>query len=244
MRGFAANPSIRDDEVSVNGLQPMESVWILNCLAEFGNSSVAVGWTTNAARLDGGPVDRAVNDWALEGYREYLRLLVRLQLGTFLRTKLDASDIVQQVLLQAHEGRGQFRGSTEAEWLGWLRAILANTLAMTARRFDTRSREQSRERSLEAELDLSSARLESLLVADQTSPSERVVKVEEILRLARALALLPDDQRRVVELHHLRGQTVAEVAAEMNRTRPAVVGLLFRGLKRLRELLRDQGGER
>ncbi len=190
---------------------------------------------------DGGSVDSAVNQWGLEGYREYLRLLVRLQLGTFLRAKLDASDIVQQVMLHAHENRSQFRGVTESEWLGWLRAILANTLAATARRFDTQSREATRERSLEAELDLSSARLENLLAADQTSPSERVVRVEEVLRLAGALAQLPDDQRRVVELHHLRGLTVAEVAGQMDRTRPAVVGLLFRGLKRLRELLRDQG---
>lgn len=186
-------------------------------------------------------MDRAANEWILEAYREYLRLLVRLQLGSFLRAKLDASDIVQQVMLHAHENRSQFRGGTEAEWLGWLRTILANTLAMTARRFDTQSREVSRERSLEAELDLSSARLESLLAADQSSPSERVVRVEEVLNLARALAQLPEDQRRVVELHHLRGLSVADVAQEMERTRPAIVGLLFRGLKRLRELLRDQG---
>lgn len=206
------------------------------------NRTVACRRHKFAVSPDGGRVDRAVNDWALEGYREYLRLLVRLQLGTLLRAKVDASDIVQQAMLHAHEGRGQFRGSTEAEWLGWLRVILANTLAATVRRFDTQSRELTRERSLEAEMDLSSARLEGLLADDLTSPSERVVKVEEVLRLARALALLPEDQRRVVELHHLKGQTVAEVAVEMDKTRPAIVGLLFRGLKRLRELLRDQGG--
>ncbi len=188
-------------------------------------------------------MDGAVNQWGVEGYREYLRLLVRLQLGSFLRAKLDASDIVQQVMLQAHENRAQFRGITESEWLGWLRAILANTLAATARRFDTQSRTATRERSLEAELDLSSARLENLLAADQSSPSERVVRVEEVLRLAGALAQLPEDQRRVVELHHLRGLTVAQVADQIDRTRPAVVGLLFRGLKRLRQLLRDPGEE-
>ena len=187
-------------------------------------------------------MDSAAHQWGVEGYREYLRLLVRLQLGTFLRAKLDASDIVQQVMLHAHENRTQFRGISEAEWLGWLRAILANTLAATARRFDTQSREATRERSLEAELDLSSARLENLLAADQSSPSERVVHVEEILQLAGALAQLPDDQRRVVELHHLRGLKVADVATEMDRTRPAVVGLLFRGLKRLREILREGEG--
>ncbi len=181
---------------------------------------------------------------ALEAYRDYLVLLARLQLGAGLQVKLDASDVVQQVLLQAHEARTQFRGSTEAEWLAWLRAILANALASQVRRFHTGARDLGRERSLEAELDLSSSRLEGLLAADQTSPSERAVHSEELGRLARALAQLPDDQRRVVELHHLQGLSVADVAQQMGRTRPAVVGLLFRGLKKLRELLAEPKDDR
>ncbi len=172
-------------------------------------------------------------------YLDYLRVLARLQLGVHSRAKLDASDIVQQTILHAHANRGQFRGTTEAEWLAWLRAILANTLAATLRAFNTAAREASRERSLETELERSSARLEGLLAADQSSPSEGAVRGEELLRLAAALGQLPDDQRLVVELHHLKGLTVAEVAAKIGRTRPAVVGLLFRGLKRLRELLAE-----
>jgi RNA polymerase sigma-70 factor, ECF subfamily len=175
----------------------------------------------------------------LEGYRDYLRLLARLPLGARLQAKLDASDVVQQTILQAHASRAQFRGRTEAEWLAWLRAILANALAAAARRFDTGARQLGRERSLEADMDLSSSRLEGLLAADQTSPSERAVRSEELLQLAAALGRLPEDQRRVVELHHLKGLPVAEVAEQMGRTRPAVVGLLFRGLKKLRELLRE-----
>jgi RNA polymerase sigma-70 factor (ECF subfamily) len=177
----------------------------------------------------------------LEGYRVYLSLLARQQVGPRLQAKLDASDVVQQTILQAHERRLQFRGSTEAEWLAWLRAILANVLAAGARRFDTHSRQLDRERSLEIEIEQSSSRLECLLAADQTSPSERVVRGEELLRLAAALAQLPDDQRQVVELHHLQGLPVADVAEQMGRTRPAVIGLLYRGLKKLRELLQDQG---
>jgi RNA polymerase sigma-70 factor (ECF subfamily) len=186
-------------------------------------------------------VDRTADasERPLEAYRDYLRLLTRLQIGARLQSKLDASDIVQQALLQAHEGRDQFRGRSEAEWLGWLRAILANALAGALRRFDTLARDPGRERSLEADLDLSSSRLEGLLTADLTSPSERAVRGEELVRLARAMSRLPEDQRRVVELHHLQGLAVADVARQMGRTRPAVVGLLFRGLKKLRELLRD-----
>ena len=179
-------------------------------------------------------------DRPLESYRAYLRLLARLELGARLQAKLDASDVVQQAILQAHQHRQQFRGTTEAEWLAWLRAILANTLAAAARQFDTRSRELVRERCLEADLERSSSRLECLLAADQTSPSERAVRGEELLRLAAALAQLPEDQRLVVELHHLKGLAIADVALQTGRTRPAVVGLLYRGLKKLRELLREK----
>ena len=83
--------------------------------------------------------------------------------------------------------------------------------------------------------------MERSLTADLTSPSERAVRGEELRRLAHALAELPDDQRRVVELRYLNGLTVADVAEQIGRTRPAAVGLLFRGLKRLRELLREPG---
>ena len=177
----------------------------------------------------------------LEPYGDYLRLLARLQLSPRLQAKLDASDAAQQTLLQAHANRAQFRGQTEAEWLGWLRAILANVLAGAARQFAAEARDLHRERSLEAELELSASRLGSLLVADQSSPSERAVRCEEVLRLAHAIARLPADQQQVVELHHLKGLPVAEVAERMGRSRSAVVGLLFRGLKKLRELLREQG---
>jgi RNA polymerase sigma-70 factor (ECF subfamily) len=178
----------------------------------------------------------------LEGYRDYLRLLARTQLGPRLQAKLDASDVAQQAILQAHQAREQFRGTTEAEKLAWLRAILANVLAAASRRFGTKTRDIDRERSLEGDLELSSSRLECLFAADQTSPSQRAVRCEELLRLAAALTRLPEEQRQVVELHHLKGLTVAEVAEQMGRTRAAVVGLLFRGLKKLRQLLRE-GGE-
>ena len=148
----------------------------------------------------------------LEAYRDYLRVLARLHLGTRLQAKMDASDVVQHALLRAYEGREQFRGRTEAERLAWLRAILANALAAAVRRFDAGMRDLDRERSLEAELDLSSSRLECLLAADQTSPSDGAVRGEELVRLAAALARLPDDQRCVVELHHLKGLPVAETA--------------------------------
>src|SRR5262249_13625143 len=134
-------------------------------------------------------------------------------------------------------------GRTEAELAAWLRSILANNLAEAARRFGADARDIARERSLEARLEESSARLEACLLADQSSPSQQVMRNEQLLYLARALAELPEDQRLAVELHHLKGFTVAEVGQQMDKTRAAVVGLLFRGLKALRQQLNAKDGE-
>jgi RNA polymerase sigma-70 factor (ECF subfamily) len=173
---------------------------------------------------------------AVEDYRDYLRLLARLQLDPRLAGKVDPSDVVQLTLVKAHQNREQFRGQTAAEQAGWLRRILANTLIDAARKF---GRELDLEQPLEQRVHDSSARLEAWLAADQSSPSEAAGRQEQLLRVARALGQLPDDQRTVIELHHLRDQPVAGIAQALGRTEASVAGLLRRGLKRLRELLQE-----
>jgi RNA polymerase sigma-70 factor (ECF subfamily) len=174
--------------------------------------------------------EKEAGGWRLEQYRDYLRLLARLQLDPRLQGKLDPSDVVQEKI-------GQFRGQSEAELAGWLRKILANTLAQAVRKFGAGMRELGRERSLEAALEASSARLEGWLAADQSSPSQHVERQEQLLRLAEVLAQLPEDQRQAVEMHHLQGYPVAELAERMGRSSASIGALLYRGLKRLRKLL-------
>jgi RNA polymerase sigma-70 factor, ECF subfamily len=177
----------------------------------------------------------------LEQYRNYLYLLAKLRLGPQVRGKLDASDVVQEALLQAHKNAGQFRGQTEAERIAWLRRILATTLAGALRKYATRARDLASERSLQAALDESSANLEQWLAIDQSSPSQRASRTEQLVLLADALLQLPEDQREAVELHHLKGCSVAEVAEQLGKSKAAVAGLLFRGLKQLRGILQERG---
>ncbi|HEV3162931.1 MAG TPA: sigma-70 family RNA polymerase sigma factor [Isosphaeraceae bacterium] len=173
----------------------------------------------------------------LEHYRDYLLLLARLQLDAQLRGQFDPSDVVQQTLLKAHQNWDQFRGRGDAERAAWLRRILANHLADLYRKAN--HRQGGRERSLEAALEQSSARIEAWLQADQSSVSQKAMRHEQLHRLAASLALLPEDQRMALELRHLQGLSVPEVGRAMGRTTAAVASLLYRGLKTLRHLLED-----
>ena len=83
--------------------------------------------------------------------------------------------------------------------------------------------------------------MEAWLGAEQSSPSERVERNEQLLRLAGALARLPDDQREAVTLHHLQGWSLSDLAKHLDRSEGAIAGLLHRGFKKLRELLQDEG---
>ena len=175
----------------------------------------------------------------LERFREYLRLLARQHIGQ-LRGKLDASDLVQQTLLEAHRKRNQFRGHSDAELAGWLRKLLAYTLADAVRALGRAKRDVARERSLEAALEQSSARIEAWLVADQSSPSQQAERHEQAVRLADALAKLPEAQREALELRHCHGWSLAEISGHMGRSPAAVAGLLKRGARQLRSLLEDR----
>ncbi|HEX5269198.1 MAG TPA: sigma-70 family RNA polymerase sigma factor [Gemmataceae bacterium] len=155
-----------------------------------------------------------------------------------MRGKIDLSGVVQQTLLEAHQAMDQLLRMTPDQQAAWLRKALACNLADEIRKLGTAMRDVGREVSLEQAVEESSARLDAWLAADHPSPSDRAVRNEELLRLAHALAQLPEDQRLAVEPHHLRGRPVAEVASELNRSEGAAGALLVRGLKKLRQLLK------
>jgi RNA polymerase sigma-70 factor, ECF subfamily len=178
---------------------------------------------------------------APECFRAYLGLLARMQLDEALQGKVDLSGVVQQTLLEACQAQQRFLQLSDGQRVAWLRTALAHNLKDEVRKLGTARRDAGRERSLEAALEESSARLEAWLAADQSSPSDEAVRNELLLRLADALAQMPEDQRQAVELRHLRGYSLAEVAQQMGRSKGAAAKLIFRGIERLQALLPELG---
>jgi RNA polymerase sigma-70 factor (ECF subfamily) len=163
------------------------------------------------------------------------------RLGSRLRVKLDMEDLLQDVSLEAYRDIGRFRGSTEREFLCWLRKILATILMNQLRHyFGTARRNVRRERRLTVTgLDDSPGNRAFDPVAPDTSPSGRALKQERASRLTEAIEHLPAPYRRVIVLRHLEGLSFAEVARRMERTEDSVKNMWFRALRHLRGMLGD-----
>lgn len=176
----------------------------------------------------------------LDGYRNYLDLLARVEIGRRLQNKVDTADVVQETFLEAHHHLAAFRGSTNAEFVAWLRSILAGKIANLVRHYvATQARDIRREQNLEINLDQSSRLIDRGLMAIESTPSQQVMRHEQGLQLAEALARLPSDYREVVVLRHLEELTFPEVAERMQRTVDSVQKLWVRALARLRLLMKD-----
>ena len=176
-------------------------------------------------------------DEVFERTRPYLRLLAQTNLGERLKQKVDASDVVQQTLLQAHEDRNQFRGESEKQLVAWLKSILKNRLIDMARHWKGQKRDMERDVNLQQKVDDSFRRVDDWLAMSQTSPSMAAQGNEALVLLSAAVEKLPDDLRKVVVMHHLQGMKLVEISTAIGCDETTVGRRLFRGMKQLGELM-------
>lgn len=180
--------------------------------------------------------DEAARGGLLDGFRTYLELLARIELSRRLQTKVDPADVVQETFLEAHRNFANFRGGSEAEFVGWLRTILAARISNLVRHFvGTQGRDIRRERALQVDLDQSSRALDRGLVALHSTPSQQLARRELGVMLADALARLPEEYREVIVLRHFEELPFPDVAIRMERTVDSVQKLWVRALARLRQ---------
>jgi RNA polymerase sigma-70 factor (ECF subfamily) len=182
----------------------------------------------------------AVNQ-ALGEYRAYLETLTFIQIDPRLRGGFSLSDVIQNTLVEAWSDLERIQALDAADRKRWLRRMLVNNLLEEVERVRARKRDVFREQSLEAAAAESSCRLQSWLAAEDSSPSERLARQEEGLRLLEALSKLAPRQREALILQKYHGWTLAQIAEHLGCTTGAVAGLHARGLKELRKHLSDTG---
>lgn len=174
--------------------------------------------------------DRSAQEELFGRWRPLLRLQARHLLGAELSARMDPSDIVQETMEQAFQDLNQFRGSTEAEWVGWLQTLLAGH-ADKARRHH---------RAIKRDLRRESAYPASQLTDPRAGQPVQGIDSDQAIRLAAAIEQLPSDMRQVILRRVFDRIPFAVLAEELGRSAGAARVLWTRALHRLQELLESR----
>jgi RNA polymerase sigma-70 factor (ECF subfamily) len=176
----------------------------------------------------------------LETHRNYLRVLAASCLHREMQGKADPSDVVQETLLKVHENFRHFRGTTEVEWMAWLRKILVNHLSDYQKGFRRERRSVAREQSLESLVERSSVMLRNLGPAPGPSPSQEAQRREAAAIVAEAIAELEPEDRDVVILRNLHELDWKAVGEQTGRSPDAARMLWARAMQRVGGLLKGR----
>ena len=184
------------------------------------------------------PSHTAVNQ-ALEKYRAYLETLTFIQIDPRLRGKFGWSDIIQGTLIEATRTLESIEAMDPEDQQRLLRCMLFRTLYDEIDRWRTVGRDAGRERSLDEAAEQSSCRLRDWIIAEESTPSKKLMEQEGKLRVLAAMSQLPQREREALSLQYDHGWKLAQIAEYLGCTMNVVAGLQARGRKRLRKLLSD-----
>ena len=181
----------------------------------------------------------------LRRYRSRLRRMVCFRLDPRLKGRMDPSDVVQDICLEAWRHLGSYVQQPDIPIFLWLRAVAGHKLSDLHRHhLGARMRDARREVSLHegALPGATSAALAAQLLGHLTRPSEAAVRAEMKVRLQTALNVMDPIDREVLALRHFEQLTVSETAQVLGIKEKAAGMRYVRALRRLKEILHSLGG--
>ncbi len=190
---------------------------------------------------DGDAVNRL-----MERHRESLRRMVQLRLDRALAGRVDASDIVQDVLLEASRRLASYVRDAKLPFHLWLRELAKDHVIDAHRRHrKAQRRSVDRERGLAAEFaDRSSLDLAGQLRDSELTPAAAAIRKELEARFWSALDDLEEEDAEILLMRHHEQLANSEVAQALGLS-PAAAGMRYlRALRRLRAALEEPPSRR
>jgi len=174
--------------------------------------------------------DEAALSRAFEKYQRRLAVLVHFKLSPRAREFSEVEDVVQETCLRAFRDIDRFSYQSPGSFLHWLSSIADHVII-------DRVRYRRRERRAGDEVPFRSASNPAgPEPADTRTPSRLFAQQEAVERLLARLMALPDDYRQAILLAKIEGLSTAEMAERLGKSREAVALLVYRAVKRFREL--------
>ena len=183
----------------------------------------------------------AVND-LLERHRDSLRRMVQARLDRAVSRRVDASDVVQDVLLEAHGRLSDFIQNGSMPFHLWLRHLAKDRMIDVHRRHHALRRDVAREQNAQQAADVSSAfDLFAQISAQELTPAAASIRKEIEARFLGALEQLDELDREILLMRHCEQLGNSEVAELLGLSQPAAGMRYLRALRRLRAVLGIEG---
>jgi RNA polymerase sigma-70 factor (ECF subfamily) len=165
----------------------------------------------------------------LESYRRYLYRVARDQLDPRLLPKGDQSDLVQETFREAQQAFNQFRGTSEEEFLVWIRQILLHRVNRFTRHYrGTQKRSSAREIVLDPNDS-------AAYPAHQPTPSTEAAANDQYEAVQEVLARLPNDYQAVIRMKYVDGMSFEDIGRAIGRSAEAARKVWMRAVERLRD---------
>ncbi|MBX7105636.1 MAG: sigma-70 family RNA polymerase sigma factor [Gemmataceae bacterium] len=207
-------------------------------------------WPDPAATDDllarAGRGDAAAIDELLATHREPLRRAVAARIDPALARRVDASDVVQDVLIEAHRRLTDYLKNPAMPFGLWLRQ-LAKDRMIDAHRFHRLAQRRSLDREQPtagpAWADASSIQLLAELLDPEKTPGSAAIEHELSRQLEAALTTLDPGDQQIILMRHRDQLGNQEAAAKLGLSEAAASMRYLRALRRLRTaLLGDADG--
>ena len=189
--------------------------------------------------------DETALNGLLARHRDAIKRMIGRRMDRVVQHRVDASDIVQDVMLEANRRLGDYLANPTMPFRLWLRHMARDRLIDAHRRHRVASsRSVDREVSLAGQTDADDRSRGTMggQVADRDlTPAAAATWHELERRFAAAVDLLDDADRQIVLLRHFEHLSTAEAAETLGLSKPAAGMRYLRAMRRLRVLL-DGGG--
>lgn len=183
--------------------------------------------------------DAAATSALLGQYRGRLRGMIALRMDRRLASRVDASDVVQEAVIEAARRLPEYLRAPPMGFYLWLRQLaLQKLIDLHRHHLGAQKRDAGRELSIDAEPGgISSEGLAQQLVGGLTSPTRAARRAELKARVQQALAELAPVDREVLMLRHFEQLSNEETASVLDVGRSAASKRYILALGRLRRLL-------
>lgn len=174
-------------------------------------------------------------------YRGRLKQLLEVRMDHRLRAREDASDVLQEVFIDARKRLSHYLNKPELSFYVWLRQVATQRLIDIHRRHvKAEKRDVRQEVSIDrSQPTATSTSIARLLVDSIASPSQLAMRAEMMVHIERALNEMDDIDREVLILRHFEELKNHEVAEILDLKETAASNRYVRALARLRDALAD-----